>query len=450
MLQACNKMYNLTMTLDAYFSFGRSVIRRMSVALSVCLMLTCTHINYAHSQETLNIAAVINDEVVSIYDLSQRINLVVLFSNLPNTPETHQRIAPSILRRLVIEKLHLQEAKRIGLEVPEAAIQNSISIIETSNNVPVGGMKSMLDSRGIDIETLRQQVRAELSWIDVIRSLFRRLVTVSEQEVEDVIDKIRTNAGKTEYLVAEIFLAYDEKSRSEVEQVAQRIYAQIGAGASWSQIAQNFSESASSKNDGDLGWILADDLSAVLSGVLPQLNPGQASSPITTDDGVYILLMRDKRIASDIAASDAEVKIGIHQLHLALSDNANAQEVAETINKARTLAASTTACPAFASIAKSEGSESSGFLGEFDLDKLNPQFKSMVQSLEVGGVSQPFRTADGVIVLMVCSRQSQGGVDPVVAARERIEREILNERLSRMASQHEDKLRRQAFIEIRL
>jgi len=413
-------------------------------------MLTCTHINYAHSQETLNIAAVINDEVVSIYDLSQRINLVILFSNLPNTPETHQRIAPSILRRLVIEKLHLQEAKRIGIEVPEAAIQNSISIIETSNNVPVGGMKSMLDSRGIDIETLRQQVRAELSWIDVIRSLFRRLVTVSVQEVEDVLNKIRTNAGKPEYLVSEIFLAYDEKPRSEVEQVAQRIYAQIIAGAGWSQIAQNFSESASAQKGGDLGWIFADDLGAVISGVLPQLNLGQASSPITTDDGVYILLIRNKRIASDITASDAEVRIGIHQLHLALSDNANAQEVAETINKARTLAASTTTCPAFASIAKSEGSESSGFLGEFDLDKLNPQFKNMIQSLEVGGASQPFRTADGVIVLMVCSRQSEGGVDPVAAERERIQREILNERLSRMASQHEDKLRRQAFIGIRL
>jgi len=413
-------------------------------------MLTCTHINYAHSQETLNIAAVINDEVVSIYDLSQRINLVILFSNLPNTPETHQRIAPSILRRLVIEKLHLQEAKRIGIEVPEAAIQNSISIIETSNNVPVGGMKSMLDSRGIDIETLRQQVRAELSWIDVIRSLFRRLVTVSVQEVEDVLNKIRTNAGKPEYLVSEIFLAYDEKPRSEVEQVAQRIYAQIVAGAGWSQIAQNFSESASAQKGGDLGWIFADDLGAVISGVLPQLNLGQASSPITTDDGVYILLIRNKRIASDITASDAEVRIGIHQLHLALSDNANAQEVAETINKARTLAASTTTCPAFASIAKSEGSESSGFLGEFDLDKLNPQFKNMIQSLEVGGASQPFRTADGVIVLMVCSRQSEGGVDPVAAERERIQRGILNERLSRMASQHEDKLRRQAFIGIRL
>lgn len=426
------------------------LLKRVSVAASLCIALVFGQLNVAHSQATLNIAAVINDEVVSIYDLSQRIELVVLFSNLPNTQETHQRIAPGILRRLVIEKLHLQEAKRLGLEVPEAAIQSSISNIEKNKNLPVGSMKSMLESRGIDIETLRQQVRAELAWIDVIRSLFRRLVNVSEQEVNDVLNKIRENAGKPEYLVAEIFLAYDEKPRTEVEQIAQRIYSQIGAGASWPQMAQNFSESASSKNGGDLGWVLAEDLGPVLSGAVAQLAPGQASSPITTNDGVYLLLLRDKRIASDIAPTNADVKIGIHQLHLALPENANARQIADATNRARELASGTSACPAFASLAKTEGSERSGFLGEFNLDQLNPQFRSMVGTLEVGGVSQPFRTADGVIVLMVCSRESKDGADPIAAARERIEREILNERLSRMASQHEDKLRRQAFIEIRL
>jgi len=427
-----------------------SLLKRASIAASICLALIFAQLNVVQSQATLNIAAVINDEVVSIYDLSQRIELVVLFSNLPNTQETHQRIAPGILRRLVIEKLHLQEAKRLGLEVPEAAIQNSISNVEKGKNLPVGSMKSTLESRGIDIETLRQQIRAELAWIDVIRTLFRRLVNVSEQEVDDVLNKIRENAGKPEYLVAEIFLAYDEKSRNEVEQIAQRIYSQIGAGASWTQMAQNFSESVSSKNGGDLGWVLPDDLGPVLSGTVAQLTPGQASSPITTDDGVYLLLLRDKRIASDIAPTNADVKVGIHQLHLALPDNANARQITETTNRARTIASGTNACPAFASLAKTEGSDRSGFLGEFNLDQLNPQFKSMVETLEVGGVSQPLRTADGVIVLMVCSRESKGGVDPIAAARERIEREILNERLSRMASQHEDKLRRQAFIEIRL
>ena len=74
----------------------------------------------------------------------------------------------------------------------------------------------------------------------------------------------------------------------------------------------------------------------------------------------------------------------------------------------------------------------------------------MVQSLQVGESSQPFRTADGVIVLMVCDRISQGQKDPLAEARSDIETRLLNQRLSRMASQHEEKLRRQAFIDIRL
>ncbi len=427
-----------------------ALIKRICTVFVMSLILVTSTPQDARSQATLNIAAVVNDEIISVYDLSQRISLVVLFSNLPNTPQTHQRIAPDILRRLVIEKLRLQEAARLELEVPEAAIQNSISIIERQNNLPAGGMTSALESNGIDPETLRQQVRAELAWIDVVRALFRRLVTVSDQEVEDALNKIRENAGKTEYLVSEIFLAYDEKPRNEIEQVAQRIYAQLGAGASWPQMAQNFSESASAKNGGDMGWNLADDLGPVLGNVVAKLQPGQMSSPVTTDDGVYIVLLREKRVASGIETKSGDVKIGIHQLHMALPQNADARMITEVSNKARSLAESADTCPAFASLAKSEGSDRSGFLGTFELDKLNPQFKSMVESLDVGGTSQPFRTADGIIILMVCSREVKGEADPLAAAREEIERRILNERLSRMANQHEEKLRRQAFIEIRL
>jgi len=84
------------------------------------------------------------------------------------------------------------------------------------------------------------------------------------------------------------------------------------------------------------------------------------------------------------------------------------------------------------------------------LDKLNPQFRSMVEALQPNQISQPMRTDNGVIVLMVCSRSTAEGGDPIAEAREKIRLQLLNERLSRMARQHEDKLRREAFIDIRL
>jgi len=429
---------------------GTNPFRLLCFAACIAFAFTATHPRTAHSQGALKIAAVVNDEVVSVYDLSQRILLVIAFSNLPNTPQNQQRIAPDVLRRLIIEKLRMQEAKRLEIEVPEEAVRRSIADLEKQRNIPPGKMDEALAQKGIDPETLRQQVLAELAWIDIVRALFRRLVSVSEQEVDDVLEKMRNDAGKAEYLLAEIFLAYDEKPRSEVEQVAQRLHAQLGAGASWPEIAQNFSESASAEAGGDLGWNLAEDLGPVLGGVVSRLKPGQMSSPITTDDGVYLLLVRDKRVAKGIEAKEDDLTLGIHQLHLAIPPNAEPQMIAEATAKARELASSADTCEAFASIAKSAGSDRSGFLGKFKLDQLNPQFRSMVETLNVNEISQPLRTADGVIVLMVCSRESKGTEDPIAAARQDIERRILNRRLARMAAQHEEKLRRQAFIDIRL
>ncbi|MEX0695795.1 MAG: peptidylprolyl isomerase [Rhodospirillales bacterium] len=429
---------------------SRTFILRIIIILALALNVHAASTAPANAQATLNIAAVVNEDVISVYDLSQRILMVIALSNLPNNAETHQEIAPDILRRLILEKLRLQEAKRLEIEVPEEAIKISIANLERQNKLPAGGMDQFLSSRGIDPETLKQQLNAELAWIDVVRALFRRLVTVSEQEVDDVIAKMKADTGKTEYLVAEIFLAYDEKPRSEVEQIARRIHAELGAGASWQQMAQNFSESASASGAGDLGWGLATDFDPVIGSVLTRLQPGQISSPVATDDGVYIVFLRERRIAKGLEITPEDITLGIQQLHLDVAQNADAQTVTRLTEQARQLASSADTCQAFESIAKSEGSPSSGFLGNLKLSQLNPQLRTMVQSLRVGETSQPFRTADGVIVLMVCTREQQGQKDPLAEARSDIENRILNQRLSRMAAQHEEKLRRQAFIDIRL
>ncbi|MGJ3259429.1 MAG: peptidylprolyl isomerase [Rhodospirillales bacterium] len=427
------------------------MLRRLISALTVaCVCFVAVSGNPAQAQSTLNIAAVVNDEVISVYDLSQRILLVISFSNLPNNPQTQQRIAPDVLKRLIIEKLRLQEAKRLEIEVPDEAIQKSISDIEAERGIPPGQMTAVLEQRGIDPQTLRQQLRAEIAWVEVVRSLFRRLVNISEQEIDDELAKIRADAGKTEYLLAEIFLAYDGKPRAEVMEFAHRLHSQIKGGAGWQQLAQNFSESVTARDGGDMGWNLATELPQPLDTVIQNLNVDEMSQPIATDEGIYLMLLRDKRVAKGIEAEPGDITVGIYQLHLAIPPNASPQTVSELTRKASQLATSADTCKAFASVAEAEGSPSSGFLGEFKLDKLNPQFRNLVDSLNVNETSQPLRTEDGVIVLMVCSREVEGGRDPVAAAREKIEREILHRRLARMADQHQEKLRRQAFIDIRL
>lgn len=425
-------------------------MRRWGMAAIVIVATLLSPTQHAKAQNALNIAAVVNDEIISVFDLAQRINLVIAFSNLPNNQQVQQRIAPDVLRRLISEKLRLQEAKRLELDISENEINGSISDMEKQASMSRGGMEDFLKSRGLDREVLAQQVRAEIAWIKVVQTLFRGFVTISEQEVDDILNKMKEDAGKPEYLAAEVFLAFDEKPRAEVEQVAQRIHDQLTSGASWPQIAQNFSESASATNGGDLGWIQSSALGPVVGNVITQMKPGQISPPIVTEEGIYIVLIRDERIAKGLEISTDEITIGIQQLHLEIAAGADPRTVTDTTARAQSIASAAKDCTALDGLAKTEGSGQSGFLGKFKFDQLNPQFKNLVGNLGVNQISQPFRTNDGVIVLMVCSRETKQGVDPALEARNRIRSQLTNERLGRLAQQHEDKLRRQAFIDIRL
>lgn len=422
------------------------------LAFSIAVFFFCVFAtnNVSHSQNTLNIAAVVNDDVISIYDLSQRVELVIAFSNLQRNQETQQRIAPDVLRRLIIEKLHLQEAARLELEIPESNIEREVARMEQRANMPNGGMERFLSSRGIDPLTLQDQIRAEAAWVTVVQTLFRGLINVSDQEIDDIIEQMRAESGRPEYRVSEIFLAYDDKSRSEVESVALQIHSQLGAGASWPEMARNFSQSISAQRGGDLGWNMETELGSILGPVVKQLSPGQISSPVATDDGVYIVLLQDQRIAEGLSAEPPKVQVALQQLHLAVPDGAGAAEVATKTEQARQLSQGIGQCSEFESISQASGSPKSGSLGTFELSQLSPQIQEMVAPLQANQISQPMRTADGVIVLMVCSRETEQGSDPVEQARNEIRSRLLNERLGRLAKQHEDKLRREAFIEIRL
>src|SRR6185312_11484830 len=98
----------------------------------------------ASAQELQRIAAIVNEDVISMYDLNARTELIVVTSRLPDTQEIRRRIQPQILRAMIDERLELQEAKRRNVSVSQADIQRAVSSIEAENNLPSGGLKKYL------------------------------------------------------------------------------------------------------------------------------------------------------------------------------------------------------------------------------------------------------------------------------------------------------------------
>src|SRR5690348_12192967 len=111
-------------------------------------------IAFPAAAQVTRIAAVVNDEVISVRDLAARLHLVIVSANIPDTPENEQKLSHQVLRNLIDEKLEMQEAKRLNVTVSESEINAALARLERQNKMPKGGLDRFLDSHGIDRSTL--------------------------------------------------------------------------------------------------------------------------------------------------------------------------------------------------------------------------------------------------------------------------------------------------------
>lgn len=247
------------------------------------------------------IAAVVNDDIISMSDLSARLQLALVSSGLPGTAEVRQRLTPQVLRSLVDERLQMQEASRANIAVTDKEIDDAFGRVAEQNQMKRDQLEKMLASQGVPRSALESQIRATIGWGKLVQRRLRPSIEIGEDEIDAVLRRIEANAGKPEYLAAEIFLAVDSPEREEeVRRLADRLVEQIGQGASFPAVARQFSQSAGATNGGDLGWVQQGQLPDELDSALRDLRPGQASRPIRSLTGYHILLLREQRTTGTV------------------------------------------------------------------------------------------------------------------------------------------------------
>ena len=173
------------------------------------------------------IAAVVNDEVISSYDLNQRIKLVFASSGIPDTQENRDRIRPQVLRNLVDERLKEQEAKRLKIDVSEDDINGAFERIASRSNMTVDQIGKFLKDNGVEKSTLTQQLRTDIAWNKLVGQQFGALVSVSDGEVQEVLQRLRDESDSPSYDVGEILLTFDNPSQeAEVRGGAEKLIEQ--------------------------------------------------------------------------------------------------------------------------------------------------------------------------------------------------------------------------------
>lgn len=398
----------------------------------------------AAAQDSIErIAAVVNDRIISVSDLERRMTMAILSSELPNTAEVRERLRPQVLRALVDEQLQLQEARRLEVDVSEQEVSNALGALAQQNNMEYGQFEQMLTSRGVPLQSLREQLRAQIAWSRVVQGRLTPRVEISEEEIDAVLNRLQQTAGRDEYLLAEVFLAVDNPAReAEVRQFAERLVDQVRAGANFAEIARQFSQAAGAVNGGDLGWVLQGELSPEIDSVVRAMGPGQISAPIRDVGGYHVMLVRDVRAGG--AGSGAET-VSIKQLFLPLEQGGDRDALSA---QAAALRGEIQGCDAMQARIESSGSPMSGDVGRLRVRDLPAEIGRLVQGLEVGQASEPYVREQGVSLLMVCERTESG--EAALPSRDQVAEQLGLQRLDMLQQRYIRDLRASAFVDLRV
>ena len=396
-------------------------------------------------QELQRIAAIVNDEVISMHDLTTRMDMVIMTSDIEDSVQTRQRLAPQILRSLIDERLQLQEAKRRNVAVSESDMNDAISNIEKTNNIAPGQFDKFLSGNRIPRQTVMDQIRAGVAWQKLVSRRLRPNVTIGDEEVDEIITRLKSRIGQPEYRVAEIFLAVDSaKDEEEVRRTAARMVEQLRAGARFDVMARQFSQSATAAVGGDAGWLREGDISDEVMAVIKTLTPGRVSDAVRVPSGYQIFRLAEVR-ATGISAE--AVKLNIRQVQLAVpnpGDEAGLLARRDQYLAARRSWRSCADIEGFLRTAQPARMTDSGMMS---LAELGPTIRGAVSGLKAGQTSEPMLFPEGIMFFMVCEREEPKAAEP---SRQEVTRGLTNLRLDLMQRRYMRDIRLAATVDVRV
>ena len=395
-----------------------------------------------------HIVAVVNGDVISQADVEARGRLFALSTGLPITSEVLTRLRPQVTRQLIDERLRLQEEQRRKIVVTDKEIADAVGGIEQRNNMGRGALRSKLGSEGVALRTLYDQTRVQIGWTRVLRDELGPRAEISDADVAAEQSVLKAQAGQTEYRVGEIFLPIDDPAKAaDTQRFADTVIGQLRAGAPFSVVAAQFSQSQTALQGGDLGWVHLNQLDPQAANILKEMPDGAVSNPIRVPGGISIVTLRGKReVGRDMATM-----ISIRQIFLPFSTPLNPQEPTDQQKKqlaaAQTVAKTVHNCEGMEAAAKSVGSTRPPDPGEVRQETLAGPMRALLAGLQPEQVSRPLISTDGIGLIMVCSKDQKNVAES--GDKQEVTARLLNERVELVSRQLVRDLRRRANIDMR-
>jgi peptidyl-prolyl cis-trans isomerase SurA len=357
------------------------------------------------------VVAVVNDEVITRYELNEQKRAVVAQlkrQGVATPPEAE--LDAQVLERFINEKVQLQYAKEYGIRADDEVVNASLQRIAAENKMSMQQFAAALRNDGVTIEKFRDELKNEIIINRVRDREIESRVVVTDSEIDNYLALAKAQgANQAEYQLAHILVLVPEQATPDQVETrrkrAEEALRQLKTGTPFGQIAAVFSDSNDAAQGGSLGWRQADRLPALYSDAASKLQAGQISDVLRSANGFHIVRLMDKRQGEQKAV--VEQSKARHIL-VRVNDLVSEAEAKAKIERLRDRIAGGAKFEDVAKLGSEDGSaQKGGELGWVSPGETVPEFEAAMAKAALNTVVGPVRTQFGYHLLEVTERRSQ-------------------------------------------
>jgi len=365
------------------------------------------------------IIAVVNDNVITQRQLDQQMILMKQQLQSANTPlPSEQELREKVIQHMIDAELQLQLAKKVGLQVGEANIDQAISDIAKRNGATVQQLKENVIKQGMDYDQYRKEIQRQIIISQVEQHEVGAKVVVTDQEIDDMLQHMpkqpqQQSSAATAYHIEDLLIPLSDKpTQQQIASASQRaktILEKVRSGQAFSQLANDSQTDAKPLVNSDLGWRNANDLPTIFVAAIKNLQPGQVSDVIQAPNGFHILKIVNIKGAP--AQSDQPVVASTHVRHILIKTTPLVND-AQAKQRLLEIRNDILRGGDFAKLAEKYSQDpgsaaKGGDLGWVPPGALAPQFEAAMNQLKPGQLSEPVRTQFGWHLIEVLDRKKE-------------------------------------------
>jgi len=397
------------------------------------------------------VIAIVNEEVILASDVNALTNSVkIRATKAGQTLPSQDVLTQQALDKLIIDSLQLQMAKKMGMRISNAQLEDTLNNIAKGNKQTMAQLRQSVAADGINFNDYKEEVRIQILTNEVQRMQMRRRITISDQDVDNLLAIINEQGQKNrQYRVNHIMIRVpNEADNATIETLQDKIadiQTQLNAGKSFSDLALALSAGPKALDGGDWGWMNINEMPTLFAEAVTNAKKGDIIGPIRSGAGLHIIKVSDMRGVETVLTEEVNARHILVKPSVILSDD-----------KAKTLlngylSRINSGDAQFADLAKAYSDDTGsavkgGELGWADPSIYVPAFKLALQDLKKGEISSAFRSSHGWHIVQLLDRRTQDTTDK--ANRQKAWQLLYNRRAAEESQAWLNELKQEAYIRI--